>query len=140
MLVLQSTDSGRTWQRVGTLPDLSAGSIPGPLRAVVDGPLVWIHAALGGGATDNRAILVSPDGGRTWSQVPLPGAPRRRCGTSCSRAPPPAGAWARCRGGAPWRLRDGTLPFHGRTVRLGPGRDTRWSPCARLRAGGRRVR
>lgn len=77
-----SADQGATWSRAGQLP---RGMAPGGL-AFAGPELGWATAANLPGNLPN-VILVTPDGGRTWTPLPPPDpiVPRVPCGGGLCR-------------------------------------------------------
>ena len=65
---LRSTDGGRHWQRVASLPIAPAGVAP------ADAALSFVGAAPGWAVADNGWLLATVDGGRHWRHVVVPAA------------------------------------------------------------------
>jgi photosystem II stability/assembly factor-like uncharacterized protein len=79
--ILRTDDSGTTWTVVATPPVAAGSSNLGGMFTASDASTLWAGAQREAGGHGHPLLAVSRDGGRTWSDVNLPGMAGESGGT-----------------------------------------------------------
>jgi photosystem II stability/assembly factor-like uncharacterized protein len=86
--ILRTDDGGASWAIVSTVPGAEFGTL-GSIFVASDPATLWAGAQPEAGPVNHPILAVSRDGGRTWSNAPLPGLDPRFGGTSRILIGPP---------------------------------------------------
>jgi photosystem II stability/assembly factor-like uncharacterized protein len=87
--ILSTDDGGASWKVVATPRAFSGNNNLGGMFAASDGSTLWAGAQAEAGGHGHPLLAVSRDGGRTWSEVALPGMTGEYGGTQAVVVQPP---------------------------------------------------